>query len=91
MQDPAELYSFETDTDPRELRASVLLVSLGGFIDAGHTQRLMTEHVLATLEHTVVASFDVDQLLDYRGRRPAMVFDRDRWSSYGDPSLCSTA
>ena len=48
MQDPAELYSFETDTDPRELRASVLLVSLGGFVDAGHTQRLMTEHVLAT-------------------------------------------
>ena len=87
MQDPAELYSFETDTDPRELRASVLLVSLGGFVDAGHTQRLMTEHVLATLEHTVVASFDVDQLIDYRGRRPAMTFDRDRWSSYADPSL----
>ena len=87
MQDPAELYSFETDTDPRELRASVLLVSLGGFVDAGHTQRLMTEHVLATLEHTVVASFDVDQLVDYRGRRPAMTFDRDRWSSYSDPSL----
>ncbi len=87
MQDPAELYSFETDTDLRELRASVLLVSLGGFVDAGHTQRLMTEHVLATLEHTVVASFDVDQLVDYRGRRPAMTFDRDRWSSYSDPSL----
>ena len=69
MQDPAELYPFETDTDPRELRASVLLVSLGGFIDAGHTQRLITEHLLATPERTVVASFDVDQLLDYRGRR----------------------
>jgi len=39
------------------------------------------------LAHTVVASFDVDQLIDYRGRRPAMMFDRDRWSSYADPSL----
>jgi len=70
-----------------DLRASVLLVSLGGFVDAGQTQRLMTEHILATLPHTVVASFDVDQLMDYRGRRPTMMFDRDRWSSYSDPTL----
>ena len=87
MQNPSELYRFETDTDPRDLRASVLLVSLGGFVDAGQTQRLLTEHVLESLDHTVVASFDVDQLLDYRGRRPAMTFDRDRWASYADPSL----
>ena len=87
MQDPSELYSFETDTPLGDLRASVLLVSLGGFVDAGQTQRLLTDHVLATLPHTVVASFDVDQLMDYRGRRPAMTFDRDRWSSYADPTL----
>ena len=87
MQDPAELYAFETDTPLGDLRASVLLVSLGGFVDAGQTQRVLTDHVLATLPHTVVAAFDVDQLLDYRGRRPTMMFDRDRWSSYADPSL----
>jgi len=86
VQDPSELYTYETDTPFRDLRASVLLVSLGGFVDAGQTQRLMTDHILATLEHTVVASFDVDQLVDYRGRRPVMMFDRDRWSSYADPS-----
>jgi len=87
VQDPSELYSFETDTPLGDLRASVMLVSLGGFVDAGHAQRLMTEHVLATLPHTVVASFDVDQLVDYRGRRPAMTFDRDRWSTYEAPTL----
>ncbi len=87
MQDPSELYSFENDTPLGDLRASVLLVSLGGFVDAGQTQRLLTDHVLATLPHTVVATFDVDQLLDYRGRRPAMTYDRDRWSSYDEPSL----
>jgi hypothetical protein len=87
MRDPSELYSFETDTPPGDLRASVLLVSLGGFIDAGQTQRLLTEHILAVCPHTVVASFDVDQLMDYRGRRPAMMFDRDRWTSYDDPTL----
>jgi len=25
--------------------------------------------------------------VDYRARRPAMTFDRDRWSSYADPTL----
>jgi len=87
VQDPSELYTFETDTPLRDLRASVLLVSLGGFVDAGQTQRLLTDHILATLPHTVVASFDVDQLIDYRGRRPVMMFERDRWSSYADPTL----
>jgi hypothetical protein len=87
VQDPSELYSFETDTALGDLRASVLLVSLGGFVDAGQTQRLLTEHILATLPHTVVASFDLDQLIDYRGRRPAMTLDRDRWSAYADPTL----
>lgn len=87
MLDPSELYAFETDTPLGDLRASVLLVSLGGFVDAGQTQRMLTDHILATLPHTVVASFDVDQLMDYRGRRPTMTFDRDRWSTYTDPSL----
>ena len=87
MQDPSELYRFETDTDQPSARASVMLVSMGGFIDAGRTQRLLTEHLLAAHDHTVVASFDLDQLLDYRGRRPMMTFDRDRFTSYEDPSL----
>jgi hypothetical protein len=84
---PSELYRFETDTDTRDLRASVMVVALGGFIDAGQTQRLLTDHLLASGESTVVASFDADQLIDYRGRRPGMVFDTNRWVGYDDPSL----
>jgi PAC2 family len=87
VQDPSELYTFETDTPLGDLRASVLLVSLGGFVDAGQAQQLLTDHILTTLPHTVVASFDVDQLVDYRGRRPVMMFDRDRWATYADPTL----
>jgi hypothetical protein len=87
VQDPSELYAFETDAPLGDMRASVLLLSLGGFVDAGLTQRQLTEHILATLPHTVVASFDVDQLMDYRARRPTMMFDRDHWSSYTDPTL----
>lgn len=87
MQDPTQLYQFETDTDPASAGAPVLLVSMGGFMDAGRTQKILTEHLLATHDHTVVASFDIDQLLDYRGRRPMMSFERDRWTSYDDPSM----
>jgi hypothetical protein len=87
VQDPRELYQLETDTHASALGAHTIVVSLGGLIDAGNTQQLLTAHLLGTLEHTVVASFDVDQLLDYRGRRPVMTFDRDRFTEYADPSL----
>jgi hypothetical protein len=87
VQNPSELYRFETDAEPQDLRASVMIVTLGGFVDAGQTQRLLTDHLLASSDGTVVASFDVDQLLDYRGRRPGMVFDSNRWVSYDDPAL----
>ena len=87
MLNPSELYRFETDADPQDLQASVMVVALGGFVDAGCAQRLLTDHLLATSESFVVASFDTDQLLDYRGRRPGMVFDTNRWVSYDDPCL----
>ncbi len=87
VQDPNGLFQFETDTPLQDMQASVLVVALGGFIDAGHTQRLVAEQLLGAHQSTVVASFDVDQLMDYRGRRPVMVFDQDHWSSYDEPSL----
>ena len=44
-------------------------------------------HLLAALGSTVVARFDVDQLHDYRARRPPMLFVEDHWESYEDPEL----
>jgi predicted ATP-grasp superfamily ATP-dependent carboligase len=35
----------------------------------------------------VLAEFDHDQLHDYRSRRPAMIFDTNRWTSYADLHL----
>lgn len=87
MQDPTALYRLETDTPLSDLRASTLVVALGGFIDAGATQRLLVDHLLRTLDHTVVATFDIDQLIDYRARRPVMTFSKDRYTAYTDPSL----
>ena len=49
--------------------------------------RAAMDHLLATMEHRTVASFEVDELLDYRSRRPPMVFVEDHWESYDDPHL----
>src|SRR3954452_5080546 len=83
--DPSEL--FELDPDRPEVEAPVLVQALDGFIDAGAGKRLAREHLLATYDSQVVARFDVDQLLDYRARRPAMLFVEDHWESYTDPEL----
>ncbi len=85
MQNPSDLYRLETDVDAS--RPGVLLVLLGAFIDAGHLQDTLGTHLLESGEPEVVASFDLDQLLDYRGRRPTMVFDTNRWAEYDDPSM----
>ena len=83
--DPSELY--ELDPDRPELGGPVLVQALDGFIDAGSARRLAREHLIATYGGQVVATFDVDQLLDYRARRPTMLFVEDHWDSYEDPVL----
>ncbi|MEV0620748.1 PAC2 family protein [Nonomuraea sp. NPDC050404] len=77
MFDPKDLYKLADDAP--ELPDPVLLYHFDGFVDAGSAGRLALGHLLAELEHRVVATFDVDRLLDYRSRRPIMTFDTDRW------------
>lgn len=70
MQNPADLYTL---TDAAEgLQATHLVVGLDGFVDAGSAARTAVDHVVSSLEHHVVAEFDVDALLDYRARRPRL-------------------
>ena len=83
--DPSELY--ELDPDRPDLGAPVLVQALDGFIDAGGARKLASTHLLESLESRVLATFDVDQLYDYRARRPAMVFAKDHWESYDTPLL----
>ena len=85
MRDPAEL--FELDPQRPEMGRPVLVQALDGFIDAGGAKRLAVQHLLTSLPSQVVARFDVDLLLDYRARRPLMLFAQDHWESYDDPSL----
>lgn len=83
--DPHEL--FELAAALPELGEPVLVIALDGFIDAGWARRLARAHLLSTLPQQVVATFDVDQLYDYRARRPTMVFVEDHWESYDEPAL----
>lgn len=84
MLDPRELYTLEPDAPT--LDRPVLIHALSGYVDAGEAVRLTHDYLLG-FEHEVVARFDVDQLHDYRARRPVMVFNADHWESYGDPAL----
>jgi len=86
--DPDALYELDAvQPQPGELERPVLVHALSGFVDAGQAGRLAAEHLLASLPHRVLVRFDVDQLYDYRARRPVMTFTRDHWESYETPRL----
>jgi len=87
--DPEGLYELveQQQPQPGELDAPVLVHALGGFVDAGSAGRIAAESLLAALPHRVLARFDVDQLYDYRARRPVMTFVEDHWESYDAPRL----
>ncbi|TKK85645.1 PAC2 family protein [Herbidospora galbida] len=85
MYDPTDLYRL--DGDVPELTDPVMLYHFEGFVDAGGAGRLALGHLMAELDHRVVATFDVDRLIDYRSRRPIMVFDTDRWVEADMPEL----
>lgn len=85
MLDPEGLYELAGPVP--ELDKPVLLQALSGFIDAGAGRQLVRNHLMSTLPHEQLVTFDVDQLFDYRARRPAMLFLKDHWESYDDPVL----
>jgi hypothetical protein len=68
-------------------RGPVMLHALEGFSDAGHAIRLSAKHLRESLETELVASFAIDELLDYRSRRPLMTFKTDHFTNYEDPEL----
>ncbi len=85
MLDPQEL--FELAADVPDISGAVLLCDFRGFMDAGSAAEGVSDHLLETFEHTEIARFNVDQLVDYRARRPSMTFASDRWEDYEAPQL----
>jgi len=64
-----------------------LVVAVQGFIDAGNIAGTTAAHMQTELKSTRLATFDVDQLIDYRGRRSQMTLEQDRWVNYDEPFL----
>ncbi|BBX17272.1 proteasome protein [Mycolicibacterium duvalii] len=68
-------------------RGPVLIHALEGFSDAGRAIKLAAQHLKNTLNTELVASFAIDDLLDYRSRRPLMTFKTDHFTGYEEPEL----
>ncbi|MGN5239906.1 MULTISPECIES: proteasome assembly chaperone family protein [unclassified Rhodococcus (in: high G+C Gram-positive bacteria)] len=90
MDEQSRMYELEFPA-PRLTSADgqgpVLVHGLEGFSDAGHAVHLATTHLREQLETEVVASFAIDELVDYRSRRPMMTFESDHFSEYAAPEL----
>lgn len=86
MRTPDDLYRLEA-AEPAAHGVPVLVHTLQGMIDAGRAGALVAEHLLESLRAERVVTFDVDQLLDYRSRRPAMTFESTGWTGYEAPEL----
>ena len=88
MLDPQTLYTVDPDVrDSLRGEHPVLVHQLDGYIDAGAVTRETRAFLLEHCEHEVLAEFDVDQLHDYRSRRPQFVFDTNHWTGMVDYSL----
>jgi proteasome assembly chaperone (PAC2) family protein len=79
--------SYRIEPERPELGSPVLVHGLTGFMDAGGASRLAIEHLLETCQPSRVATFDIDALFDYRGRRPRTVFNADHYETVDMPQL----
>lgn len=92
MLDPAALFRPSPHLDaeyhaPRSDESPTLVVTLGSYGDAGSTQQVIDDHLLERFANHKLGDFDVDQLFDYTGRRPTIVFDRDHYRQYSAPQI----
>lgn len=96
MQDPTSLFTVEPPLAELIRSGSMgdstvqglgLLAVFNGHLDAGQVATQVRETLLSTLDHRLLASFDADQLLDYRARRPTVSFDGERFHDYEQPTL----
>ncbi|MCU1571045.1 MAG: hypothetical protein JWR33_1786 [Naasia sp.] len=86
MRDPEALY----ELTPAALEVPLglpLVAGLTGFADAGSAVTQLGKYFVDALETVEIAVFDNDALLDYRARRPTILFDQDHLADYSPPRL----
>ncbi|WKD61381.1 PAC2 family protein [Corynebacterium ciconiae DSM 44920] len=73
----------ESETSP----GLTMVVALEGYLDAGRAVESVSRHLLSALDHRLIASFNNDELIDYRSRRPPVVIDTQRVMEIDDLKL----
>lgn len=69
------------------VKGLTMLMGLSGFAEAGYTVKQVSSELMGNLSKDIVAMFDVDQLIDYRARRPHITFMEDHFTNYKAPKL----
>lgn len=86
--DPRLLYTFNPEVwASLKDQRPVMLHLLDGYVDAAAVTHNLSGYILDQCDHEVLAEFDLDQVHDYRSRRPQMVFDTNTWASLTDYTL----
>jgi proteasome assembly chaperone (PAC2) family protein len=70
-----------------ELDNPVLVVAMEGWIDAGMAAAGTLRHLLGSADAVTVATFDADDLLDHRARRPTMALVDGRTTGLDWPTI----
>lgn len=75
------------DEAPQVPRGLVLVSALPGAIDAGHICDVTSRYLHESLEHRRIATFDADELIDFRSSRPVAKFDGRGFSMDAVPEI----
>ncbi|MEQ3835821.1 PAC2 family protein [Lawsonella clevelandensis] len=73
MPDSLHRPQFPRPTLPDGVDSVPFVHGLTGFVDAGNTVFITTQHLLGSLEKELVANFTADAVIEYTNRRPAML------------------
>ncbi|MDR1635046.1 MAG: PAC2 family protein [Bifidobacteriaceae bacterium] len=85
-----KLYKINSDAAAELMKdesTPVLLYAFDGFIDSGVAAGLAIGDLISRPDSQRLVTFDVDELVDYRSRRPPMAFSAEGWSTYHQPQL----
>lgn len=78
---------YETTNAAEGLDVPVLINALHSPMDAGNVAAIISQHLMDSLQHERVATFDVDALIDYRQHRPQLTFENWRFTEYKEPKI----
>jgi hypothetical protein len=85
-----KLYTINRDAAAKLGEAEVspvLVYAFDGFVDSGIAAGLAIGDMVNQAESERLVTFNTDELVDYRSRRPPMTYSAEGWSGYHSPQL----